>query len=361
MKQKGIFEKYYSRVAREGILKAALCGIIVGFFVDFVISLACWFANAAVWSVYLALGIGLLAGAVCAVVAYFKFFRPTTKSIAKRIDSLGLEERLITMTELENDESYIAMRQREDAKAALAKVEPKSIRIQISKTMAILSVVAFVFGSSMTTVSALTSFGFLPNPGEILHPSDGDDDEYLSVTYTVDEGGHFYDADGASVTEIDLEIVQGESAPVIIAVADEGWVFDGWSDGVTTPQRHDTEIEEDLFLLAFFVELEDDDGMGMDGPGMPGNRPGSNRPGDGETNGNRPNQGTTAGAGRYEPSNRVYDGNTPYGDVYDEFYEKAMEELANNKDLTPKQRAMLEAYCESLRAGAMKSENDGNG
>ena len=356
MKDKGIFEKYYSRLAREGILKSAIAGIIVGFCVDFVIAFVGWFFGETIW-LYLAIGIGLLAGVAAGVVAYFKFFQPNTKSIARRIDSLGLEERMVTMTELEKDESYIAMRQREDAKAALAKVEPKAIRLQLSRTLVILAVVAFTFGSAMTVVSALTSFDILPTPGQMVNPDDDKKDgDYVFVTYAADEGGYFYDADGATVTEIDLEVLIGDSAPTVIAVADEGWMFDGWSDGVTTPERKDVDIDEDLFLLAFFIEVEED-GVGMEGPGMSGNRPGNSRPGDNETNGNRPSEGTNAGGARYEPANRVYDGNTPYGDVYDEFYEQAMEELANNKNLTPKQRAMLEAYCESLRAGAMKSED----
>lgn len=357
----GLFEKYYRRLAQEGVIKSALCGVVVGFAVDFVIAFIGWFVGATIW-LYLAIGIGVACGVACGVALYYVRFRPTTKTIAARIDRLGLEERIITMTELEQDESYIAMRQREDALAALATTQPKQVKVELSKTLIIVAVVAFVFGASMTTISALTSLEILPSGGELVNPSPDDESDYVFVTYAADEGGYFYNADGDMVTEIDLAIVIGESAPVVMAVAEDGWMFDGWSDGVETPQRSDTELEEDLFVLAFFVEIEDGEGGGMQGsgPAAPGNRPGTPRPGDNQTQGQNPSHGENAGSARYEPSNRVHDGNTPYGDVYDEFYEKAMEELANNQDLTPEQRAMLEAYCEALRAGAMKSEDDSN-
>ncbi|MCH5164703.1 MAG: hypothetical protein J1F36_06790, partial [Clostridiales bacterium] len=122
MGSKKLFDKYYSRLAREAMLKAFIIGFIAGFAVNIVIAfVTLFFTDFKLWFV-VALGAGIIVTAITALLLYFKAFKPTTKKIASRIDSLGLEERLITMTELENDESYIAMRQREDAKAKLNEV-----------------------------------------------------------------------------------------------------------------------------------------------------------------------------------------------------------------------------------------------
>ena len=42
MDVKELFDKYYSRLAREGILKALFCGLIVGFAVNFVVAFIAW-------------------------------------------------------------------------------------------------------------------------------------------------------------------------------------------------------------------------------------------------------------------------------------------------------------------------------
>lgn len=92
-------------------------------------------------------------------IFYYKKFRPTTKDVARRIDRLGLEERIITMTELEKDESYIAMRQREDAKRKLGAVDAKQIRFRFSTAAAVVAAICAVLGVSMTTVTDLERAG----------------------------------------------------------------------------------------------------------------------------------------------------------------------------------------------------------
>ncbi len=66
-----------------------------------------------------------------------------------------------------------------------------------------------------------------------------------TVTYMTDGNGS---VDGTS-TQI---IVYGENATAITAVPDEKHVFIKWSDGVTTAQRQDTEINADLTVTAYF-------------------------------------------------------------------------------------------------------------
>lgn len=126
MNIKELFDKYYSRLAREGMLKALFSGLSVGFAVNFIVAFICWYfnANGLLWSL-LAL---VVTTAIAMPLFYVKKYKPSVKDVAKRLDRLGLEERMITMTEFQGDDSYIAVRQREDARTTLHEVDTKRIR-----------------------------------------------------------------------------------------------------------------------------------------------------------------------------------------------------------------------------------------
>ena len=127
MDVKELFDKYYSRLAREGMLKALFCGLIVGFAVNFAVAFTAWYYG---WNgLWWALGAWVVVTAATTPLFYIKKFKPSAKEVAERLDRLGLEERMITMTELEQDDSYIAFRQREDAKLQLEAVERKRIKL----------------------------------------------------------------------------------------------------------------------------------------------------------------------------------------------------------------------------------------
>ena len=121
----------------------------------------------------------------------YKKFRPTTVQIARRIDSsLGLEERMITMLSLQNDESYLAMRQREDAETRLGRTDRKQIRIRVAAASIALVCVFGILGIAMSTVTVLSAQGILPNGPELFSsPSVSPQDQYFTVKYTAEEGG----------------------------------------------------------------------------------------------------------------------------------------------------------------------------
>ena len=159
-----LFKKYYSRLAREGILKSALCGMVAGFSTLFVVSLILWLTNESIF--WVAIVSGVAAGLATAPLFYYKKFKPTTKEIARRVDDLGLEERVLTMTELENDESYIAMRQREDTIAALQTVNAGLLTIVVSVPLIIATCTTGVFGIGMNVVTGLSAAGVLESGRE---------------------------------------------------------------------------------------------------------------------------------------------------------------------------------------------------
>ncbi|MCH5164174.1 MAG: hypothetical protein J1F36_04080 [Clostridiales bacterium] len=365
MDSKKLFDKYYSRLAREGMLKALLCGIVIGFAVDFVIALVTWFIPGLDIGYAIALVAGLVVGVIAAIIFYHKAFKPTTKKIARRIDSLGLEERLITMTELENDESYIAMRQREDAQAKLNEVNSKSIRFVIAKSLIIAAVVVGVVGLSMTTVNALAGAGLMPNPNQIGNP-DWDEPPTAMVSYIVDN-----DDAGWIDGEADQVVYIGDNAASVLAVANEGYVFVEWKeDKYTSPERNDYNITGDVTYTAVFEELEygGSSDSTPDNPEdlEPSDQPPEQKEGDApQTNmgsdnvpddGNRQEQRDP----KFSSSNQIKTGEIPYQDDFDIDYQAAMDRLLNDSNLTDKERAMLELYFEQLRAGAGTFESDGD-
>ena len=81
------------------------------------------------------------AGFLCALIVGFMIFKTKHKygieAIAKRIDKLGLEERVGTMVEYRHNKSYVAKLQREDAKAKISELNAKTMKIKCPKKMLI--------------------------------------------------------------------------------------------------------------------------------------------------------------------------------------------------------------------------------
>lgn len=68
-----------------------------------------------------------------------------------------------------------------------------------------------------------------------------------NVTYLAGVGGTI---DG----NVNQRITEGEDGVEITAVADYGYIFDNWSDGVTTATRKETNVNGDITVTANFVE-----------------------------------------------------------------------------------------------------------
>ena len=115
-----LYLKYHKRINRESVIKSLLLGLIVGAAVLLATSFLAWMTNPDfLWLAVIAF---VLVTAGFTPLFYYKKYKPTTKAIAMRVDALGLEERLLTMAELEGDDSYLAKRQREDALRAMETV-----------------------------------------------------------------------------------------------------------------------------------------------------------------------------------------------------------------------------------------------
>lgn len=301
-----LFTKYYKKLTFEGILKSALCGVVAGLAALFLAAAVCWFFGyKGFWVLIVA---PLVSAGIVGALVYFKKFRPTTRSIARRVDELGLEERLITMTELEGDPSYIAMRQREDAMQALGSVSADLIKIAVSVSMIVSLAVAGVCGLGSTTVYAMYCNGSLKSGLELIEKANEKAPNVFKVEYAAEEYG-------VIIGETEQEIYEGEDALAVYAVPEEGYIFVGWSDGNDSPYRVDLEITGNISVTALFEEAVDvDPSNDEDNDPDADDLPPLNSPSDDTQDNRDPSDNSSEDAsGKWNSGDQYLDGETDYG------------------------------------------------
>lgn len=339
MDNKQIFNEHFKRLAKEGWLKSVFAAMLIGFPVMLAVAAVTWVLEAnGLWYSLAAL---LVFTGGFAPLFYFKRFRPTAKQIARRIDALGLEERVITMTELSDSDTYMALRQREDAREKLKSTNEKQIKFRFSAAVVACVCVLGVLGLSLTTANTLSFYGVIPKFGEIIDSTLPQEPIIeFEVSYFV-EGG-----EGGIIEGEELQIVeQGQSSSLVFARADEGWSFQGWSDGLPDPYRSDENIMGNMEVFAVFEQLGnpgEGDGEPSD---LPPDQPGENPSNDGgDEDGDGP-----IGGGRYEPANQIIDEETYYRDVYEQYYDQILELLSSGAEIPEDLRIIIEAYFNILK------------
>ena len=308
-----VFKKYYKKIGRESILKSLLYGLTIGFSLAFVCIAAGWLAGFKA-GIYIGLGAFVLSVAVASPLFYHLKFRPTTKKIAQRIDALGLEERMLTMAELENDNSFMAMKQREDAMKAMKSVSCEMLKIAVSVPLIAAVAVSATLGTGMTVAAAVA-----PDGGkQLIEPLK--EKKTFDIVYEVEGKGWVIDfakhenaalidaaakreekrkidllnkkevvedvalpevflnrlnvvlsmatneearatmvLDGANAEAISysVKVTQGDGFGVtLMALPQKGYVFVGWSDGVKSPYRVENEFTENKTVTALFDVVE---------------------------------------------------------------------------------------------------------
>ena len=188
MDYKQHFKEQESRLRLEALIKSALAGVAVGGALGFIVALIGWFTD--IPGLWLDITVTVVTGITAGVIFYYKLFKPTVMSSARRLDRLGLDERLITMVELEGDDSYMAQLQRQDATERLTAIKKKDIRIIIPAISIVLASISFPLVTGMTTVTALADAGIIMSGDEFFDSITPDEPEInISVTYEAEEGG----------------------------------------------------------------------------------------------------------------------------------------------------------------------------
>ena len=337
MNRKQNFEKHYSRLRLEAWLLSLLWGLVLGLGCGFVTALILWFTklDGLVLSLAVAAGVTVIS----MLVFYLARFRPNAVKNARRLDRLGLEERLVTMVEFEKDDSVMARLQREDAKAQLEKIKPSSVKLRITRKLAIPLLIVMVLYALMLTVTILSASGVIPGGDELIEDAVEEAQEvYVSVTYEVEDGGYI---EGVA----DQLILLGSNAEPVVAVAEEGYVFVEGDDGRTRPDRADTKITEDVVYVAVFEPISEEGEPDDDGNDeKPMDNPQENENAS-QSNPNEDSDSPSSAGGKYEEANQIIDGETYYREVLEMYKELLRQRLeAEGDTLTEEERAIIEAY-----------------
>ena len=283
---------------------------------------------------------------------------------------------MVTMLHLQQDDSYIAKLQRENAQAHLKDVEDRKLRMRLPKAISILAAIAMVLGCGMTTVAGLAAQDIIAGGDELINPDDPLE-EYLPITYLVEGEGYL---EG----ETDQLVLPGEDTTPVVAVPEDGWVFTGWDDGGKSPERFEENVQSGAVYIALFEEIGED-GEGGEGDGEGQNGDNNNQEGDqaadvpagGENNsdsqqGGQGNEGSGQGSdndkenggtgegeekgegkgdgkgngagGKWDESNQFLDGTQYYGDHKDEYYQWAQDYMDENGDIPPEMQEFFKNY-----------------
>lgn len=329
-----VFKQYYRRLKREAILKSLLWGLAFGVIAAFIVGFATWMSYFK--GFFLTLGIFAGVTAIVSVAVYFIFFKPSARDVARRIDALGLEERMITMLELEKDESYMAMRQREDAKQSLSDLGGAKMKFALSLTLTLLLSVGGFFGVAATTVTGLSDFGVIPSGAQLIDEAKGRSPKnYFEVNYIATNGGEIFG-------EAQQKIVKNGSTETVIATPKDGFRFYRWTDGYPYPARSDSGITENITFTAWFLPITaDEDEETPDGDEA------TDQPSE---DGNDSDDEQPAKPGVDPPNyDYVYDWTIKYKDVFGDYYAEIIELLAQDGELTEEERKFIETYLNTIK------------
>ncbi len=370
-----LIKKYKKRLNLSAVISSVCWALIAGGAAAFLLALVSFLLGADM--LFVVIGVGAGVALLTGILLYMFKFRPTQRDVMRRIDKMGLEERAVTMYQFQDEDSVLARLQRDDAVKRIESVEKEKVKktfpaFNLKKSTAVVLSIALVLSVSMTVVAGLSQAGIIPSPD-----IDGSSNEkFVEVSYVAEEGGEI-------MGETDQILTLGTDAAPVVAVAEDGWVFVRWSDGNRMTERTDTAIEQDLTVTAIFEEIGDgDDGFiedegngeqegdydpnvpesnesegagnqGEGGDGGEGDGDGSSGQGSGTGTGGQEGQGQGNGqgdgaGGAWSDSNWVIDGETDYRDVYEMYYDMAMDILNNGGEIPPELREFIEDYFGSL-------------
>ena len=338
-KQHGILSKYEQRLIMEGKLKALLLSLTIGFAGALVLGAVSWYmgTNALLLCIAIVAGVALIG----TPAFYALIFRSSVAAKAKRIDRMGLDERAITMVELEGDESVFARLQREDTRIHLEQMDVKQLEYKIPRALVVWTIVVSVLGLSATVMCTLASMGLVKTGAELADPFlPKPPVQYVYIEYMVEEGGSI---EGDEFQQV----IQGQGGTEVMAVADEGWIFIGWDDGFGRPNRVDSFVEQSIVLVARFEPSgeEVEGAESQEGDGDPDDRPVK---GENEAQESMGDETAPQAGGKYQMANQVIDGETFYREVLEQYADMINEYLSSGESIPEEVRKIIETYLEII-------------
>lgn len=393
--------EFKKKAKKQNIIKAGLCSVAISLLFNIPFLIAFWIMDYK-YKFIICAGIFIVGISVLFPVLYFKKFKYTEIQLAKRIDDLGLEERVLTMIELKDNNSFIAKKQKEDTLNILKTVEVNDLKGKYRK-QSFLSIFSTALASLVIALSLMfpnikeiiiahgepkytievsaEGLGFVidyskyENQSLINAVSKKQEQDQIdkinnkeiielkqfptafsnriSVNYRCFED---IDAtmvlDGANFEDISYRIKSDETH-ILMALPYKGYVFIGWSDGCVSPFREIDNYSTDL--IALFDEVSSAGENMPDKQEEPGDKDGS---ADSESDGIGPegngtgktnNDDSWGDGAKGSPANQVINGETYYGDIFNQSYQEAVERIKNDTNLTDAQKKAITDYFESIR------------
>ena len=314
--------KFNSKLIAEGVLRSVLVAGTAAFTAMIITAIALLIAS--VNMIWISPIVGVVVWVLCTIVAYFATYKPTMTSMAERIDLLGLEERVITMLELENNDSYIAKRQREDAIREIEKVNSSKIKIVLSKGIVICTSVLLLISVCLITVSGLYLNGTIKVPPPII---ENEKNLYMDISYNASKGG-------VVIGKVNQSITRGGETEQVEAIAAEGFIFIKWTDDNLSNKRSESNVIVAMDIVALFMNLEDGS-ISIDKDNIEDEKPENPPPAIG---------GQPGSGGQYENFDQVIDGTIDYKDVLEEFYQKYKKDIEEGRYVSEEARRIIELY-----------------
>ena len=152
---KRILRPYVRRLRIEGLCKALAVGLLAGLGFLLIALIVCHL----VLPVPVAYPLGGAAGVfvLAALLSYALRYRPTLEETARRLDALGLQEKISTMLALQDSDDYLHRLQREDAMRLLSGYSPRQLPLRLPRR----SVAAAVGLACLCGLTALLPWGML--------------------------------------------------------------------------------------------------------------------------------------------------------------------------------------------------------
>ncbi len=340
------FNELYKSYLKSAISKSLMFASIISCTVLCIISFTFWMCD------FKKFWIALIVFAVLEIVAFFIAFlklKPTDKKMSKKLDELGLQERVITMHQYQNDDSLIAQIQRKNAIEHIKTVNKKLVKLVTPVVVIVLLCITCLLGTTTTALAALSSNDIIKSGHEAINSEKAPSE--FEITY---------DVIGEGFIEGELfQLVEKEKdALPVLAVAEDGWMFEGWSielpDGTQLkfvegdPYLTERYVTQDMVIYAVFIEVEEGE-AGEDGEndkeGQPNDNHKPSKPQDGQKNPPKVDVGGDGKGGQYDPNNFVYDGKTYYGgETFDTAYDDAMNEMQNDGEISDSEKDTVSDY-----------------
>lgn len=349
-------------LVKEAMINSALCALITALSLMFVTATFFWFeASNFYWVSFIVFGAAII---VSAPLFYFLKYRPNGKIFAKRLDELGMEERMITKEQYKDKEGFIYEAQRKNADKIFSKFDTSKLKIVASVPLIILCTTAFILGGGMTTVSGLTAAGYVKSGKDIANDIDEANKKVFEVKYKTCYFGmgtsgnsFFFEQDenkpcGEIIGASEQVVTEGENAEEVMAVAYDGYMFYKWSDGSQDPVRIDYKVQGELTITALFTKIDEDgdpdkDGKPSDEDAEPDDEkdgePGSNQDGGGNKDGKNTDS-------KSDSRNQVLDGKTYYGGkTYEEARNDASDKASKDGNMSDNMKKLINDYFEAIK------------